>query len=184
MVSPVSMRKQRGFAGTGRAQQRDNHARFDGQVRGGDHLHHSSGALEALFNLTCLDDCFRRSRLGLRPSRSRSRCREGRVGRSLQRKLIHELLPSLARQLVEEENAVARLHLVENRLHLARGSRVQQHVAVIVRESRNQRGREPKGQLTENGLLRLKGHPHEQISRAGGFHTLQLRDRLIWPVSG
>ena len=135
------------------------------------------GPFEALFHLAGLDD-----RL------SRWRGNFDRLGHAFRRllpgKLVHQALPGFFRQLVEKLQTLRRIHLLDDRVHLACRPRMQEDVGVVVRQNRREPGGEIDWEPAEQLLLFFKRNAHQQARGIGGVERAQHRQSLLPALLG
>ena len=130
------------FPRAGGAQQRDDHARLHRQVDGSDHLNLAAvRALERFLDAARFDDRLGRKRGFARCFHFRRRTKlDVRRRHFDSAQFVHQALPSLLGQLIEEMHALAGIHRVDNRVHLVARPGVQQNVGVIVGKRTGQSG--------------------------------------------
>ena len=173
--------QQRGLARAGRSQQGDDGAWFNGEVGGRDDLNLAAvGALEALLDVPGLDD--RRHRRGGGGNAAGLLARSGGRGagenRVLPRQFVHQALPGFLGQIVEELQALVRVHLVDDGIHFIERPRVQQNVGVVV-------GGDPASvaangwETAEEGALIFEGEVDEGVGGDSGVEALQQLDDLV-----
>jgi hypothetical protein len=92
---------------------------------------------------------------------------------------VHQALVGFLGQIVEELQALVRVHLVDDGLHFIARPRVQQNVSVVVGKDAGQDSGELDGEPAEEHLLVFEGEIHEEVGGDSGTDALQQLDYLV-----